>query len=60
LADRLNAVCTVESSSAAQPLYEKFGYELKEAFPCEVSERFQHRLGPGGVRFMVRRRKVAA
>jgi hypothetical protein len=58
LADQINAVCTVEASTAGQILYEKCGYELREQFSLEVSEKFKHRLSRGGVRFMVRPRKV--
>ena len=59
MADQINAVCTVEASTAGQILYEKCGYKLQEEFSLAVSERFRHRLSPGGIRFMVRARKVA-
>jgi hypothetical protein len=58
LADQINAVCTVEASTTGQILYEKCGFNLKERFSLQVSERFKNRLSPSGIRFMIRPRKM--
>lgn len=57
LADSIGAVCTVEASGAGMQLYEKWGYELQDDYPLEVSEKFRHRLTSGRIRFMVRHRR---
>ncbi|KAF2008737.1 hypothetical protein BU24DRAFT_415486 [Aaosphaeria arxii CBS 175.79] len=44
LADEMNAQCIVEASGMGQPLYEKFGYEVKEQVGLKDDARFNDRM----------------
>jgi hypothetical protein len=55
IADKLNAVCTVESSGMAAPLYKKFGFLTKKDFKLEARKKFDDR-ERGNIIFMVRPR----
>ena len=59
LADDLNAVCIVESSGMGQPLYEKFGYEVRELVGLKDDARFNDRMNGTIHRFMMRPRREA-